>query len=151
MNKILRKAPILFLISFSLLGCTPKEQRTLKAVEKNSGINYLTSAKILFSYTNITGFEDRTGPVYYVLDFSKSNNKEEFVNTYFDKAGKNTEFEAKVNEFVEQELVRVYSSFDSQYKLNFETSYSYYQGEKLFMVYYPDTDVSYFLYYYLVW
>ncbi len=146
MNKILRKAPILFLISFSLIGCKPKEQRILKDVEKNSGINYLTSAKILFSYTNITGFEDRAGPVYYVLDFSKSNKKDTFINTYFDKAGKNTEFEAKVNEFVEQKLVDVYSSFDSRYKLDFEASYSYYQGEKLFMVYYPDTDVSYFLY-----
>ena len=151
MIKILRKAPILFLISISLLGCAPKEQRTLMNVEKNSGIKYLTSAKILFSYTNITGFTDRVGPVYYVLDFSKSNKKDAFINTYFDKAGKNTEFEAKVNEFVEQELVWVYSSFDSQYKLDFEASYSYYQGEKLFMIYYPDTDVSYFLYYYLVW
>ena len=146
MNKILRKAPILFLISFSLIGCTTKEQRILKDVEKNSRIKYLTSAKILFSYTNITGFEDQAGPVYYVLDFSKSNKKEEFINTYFYKTGKNTEFEAKVNEFVEQKLVGVYSSFDSQYKLNFEASYSYYQGEELFMVYYPDTDVSYFLY-----
>ena len=151
MNRILRKAPILFLISFSLLGCAPKEQRILKDVEKNSGIKYLTSAKILFSYTNITGFEDQSGPVYYVLDFSKSNKKEEFINTYFYKTGKNAGFEANVNEFVEQELVGVYSSFDSQYKLNFETSYSYYQSKKLFMVYYPDTDVSYFLYYYLVW
>lgn len=146
MIKIIRKAPILFLISISLFGCAPKEQRILKNVEKNSGIKYLTSAKILFSYTNITGFEDRSGPVYYVLDFSKSNKKEEFISTYFDKAGKNTEFEAKVNEFVEQELVGAYSSFDSQYKLNFEASYSYYQGEKLFMIYYLDTDVSYFLY-----
>lgn len=146
MNKIIRKAPILFLISISLLGCAPKDQRILKDVEKNSGIKYLTSAKKLFSYTNITGFEDQSGPIYYVLDFSKSNKKEEFINTYFYKTGKNTEFEAKVNEFVEQELVRVYSSFDSQYKLNFETSYSYYQGEKLFIIYYPDTDVSYFLY-----
>ncbi len=151
MNKNLKKAPILFLISISLLGCAPKEQRILKDVEKNSGIKYLTSAKILFSYSNITGFEDQSGPVYYVLDFSKSNKKEEFTNTYFYKTGKNTEFEANVNEFVEQELVRVYGSFDSQYKLNFETSYSYYQSKKLFMVYYPDTDVSYFLYYYLVW
>ncbi len=151
MIKILRKAPILFLISISLLGCAPKEQRILKAVEKNSGIKYLTSAKILFYYANITGFEDQSGPVYYVLDFSKSNKKEEFINAYFYKTGKNTEFEANVNEFVEQELVRVYGSFDSQYKLNFETSYSYYQSKELFMVYYPDTDVSYFLYYYLVW
>ena len=151
MNKILRKTPILFLISISLLGCASKEQRTLMNVEKNSGIKYLTSAKILFSYTNITGFEGRSGPVYYVLDFSKSNKKDAFINTYFEKTGKNTEFEAKVNEFVEQELVWVYSSFDSQYKLDFEASYSYYQGEDLFMIYYPDTDVSYFLYYYLVW
>lgn len=146
MNKILGKAPILFLISISLLGCTPKEQRILKNVEKNSGIKYLTSAKILFSYANITGFEDKSGPVYYVFDFSKSNKKEEFISTYFDKTGKNTEFEVKVNGFVEQELVGAYSSFDSQYKLNFEASYSYYQGEKLFMIYYLDTDVSYFLY-----
>ena len=151
MNKILRKAPTLFLISISLLGCAPKEQRILKAVEKNSGVKYLTSAKILFYYTNITGFEGKSGPVYYVLDFSKSNKKDAFINTYFDKTGKNTEFEAKVNEFVEQELVGVYSSFDSQNKLDFEASYSYYQGEDLFMIYYPDTDVSYFLYYYLVW
>ena len=146
MSKILKKASILFLISFSLLGCAPKEQRILKSVEKNSGIKYLTSAKILFSYTNITGFEGRSGPVYYVLDFSKSNKKDAFINTYFDKTGKSTEFETNVNEFVEQKLVWVYSSFDSQYKLNFGTSYSYYQSKKLFMVYYPDTDISYFLY-----
>ena len=146
MNKILRKAPILFLISFSLLGCTPKEQRILKDVEKNSGIKYLTSAKILFSYTNITGFEDRSGPVYYVLDFSKSNKKEEFINTYFDKTGSDNEFDTKLREFIEQEMVGDYASFDSKYKINFDAPRGTYRRENLFMIYYPDTDVSYFLY-----
>ena len=151
MNKILRKVPVLFLISFSLLGCTPKEQRILKDVEKNSGIKYLTSAKILFSYTNITGFEDRSGPVYYVLDFSKSNKKEEFINTYFDKTGSDNEFDTKLREFIEQEMVGDYASFDSKYKINFDAPRGTYRRENLFMIYYPDTDVSYFLYYYLVW
>ena len=151
MNIILRKAPILFLISFSLLGCTPKEQRTLKAVEKNSGIKYLTSAKILFSYTNITGFEDRTGPVYYVLDFSKSNKKEEFINTYFDKTESDDEFDAKLTEFLDKEFVGVYSGFDQEYKINFDARRGTYRRDNLFMIYCPDTDVSYFLYYYLVW
>jgi len=146
MNKILRKVPVLFLISFSLLGCTPKEQRILKDVEKNSGIKYLTSAKILFSYTNITGFEDRSGPVYYVLDFSKSNKKEEFINTYFDKTGSDNEFDTKLTEFIEQKFVGVYISFDPQYKVNLDLAHSSYRRENLFMIYYPDTDVSYFLY-----
>lgn len=146
MIKILRKAPILFLISISLLGCTPKEQRILKDVEKNSGINYLTSAKILFSYTNITGFEDQSGPVYYVLDFSKSNKKEEFINTYFDKTGSDSEFDTKITEFIEKEIGDVYSSFDSQYKVNLDLRRGTYRRENLFMIYYPDTDVSYFLY-----
>ena len=151
MNKILKKAPILFLISISLLGCAPKEQRILKAVEKNSEIKYLTSAKILFSYTNITGFEGRSGPVYYVLDFSKSNKKDAFINTYFDKTGSDSEFEAKLTEFLDKEFVGVYSGFDQEYKINFDAPRGTYRRENLFMIYYPDTDVSYFLYYYLVW
>ena len=151
MNKILKKAPILFLISISLLGCTPKEQRILKAVEKNSGIKYLTSAKILFSYTNISGFEGQSGPVYYVLDFSKSNKKDAFINTYFDKTGSDSEFDAKLTEFLDKEFVGVYSGFDQEYKINFDAPRGTYRCENLFMIYYPDTDVSYFLYYYLVW
>ena len=146
MNEIIRKAPILFLISISLLGCASKEQRILKDVEKNSGIKYLTSAKILFSYTNITGFEDQSGPVYYVLDFSKSNKKDTFINTYFDLTGNDSEFDAKLTEFIEQEFVGVYSSFDPQYKINLDLAHGTYRREKLFMIYYPDTDVSYFLY-----
>ena len=146
MNTNLKKASILFLISFSLLGCAPTEQRILKDVEKNSGIKYLTSAKILFSYTNITGFEDQSGPVYYVLDFSKSNKKDTFINTYFDLTGNDSEFDAKLTEFIEQEFVGVYSSFDPQYKINLDLAHGTYRREKLFMIYYPDTDVSYFLY-----
>ena len=146
MNEIIRKAPILFLISISLLGCASKEQRILKDVEKNSGIKYLTSAKILFSYSNITGFEDRAGPVYYVLDFSKSNKKDEFINTYFDKTGSDNEFNTKLTEFIEQEFVGVYSSFDPQYKINLDLAHGTYRRDNLFMIYYPDTDVSYFLY-----
>ena len=151
MKQIIRKAPILFLISISLLGCTPKEQRILKAVEKNSGIKYLTSAKILFSYTNISGFEGQSGPVYYVLDFSKSNKKDAFINTYFDKTGSDSEFDAKLTEFLDKEFVGVYSGFDQEYKINFDAPRGTYRCENLFMIYYPDTDVSYFLYYYLVW
>ena len=146
MNKIFRKAPILFLISISLLGCAPKDQRILKDVEKNSGIKYLTSAKILFSYSNITGFEDRAGPVYYVLDFSKSNKKDEFINTYFDKTGSDNEFNTKLTEFINQEFGDVYSSFDSNYKVNLDLPHGTYRRENLFMIYYPETDVSYFLY-----
>ena len=146
MKKILKKASILFLISFSLIGCTSKEQRILKDVEKNSGINYLTDAKILFSYTNITGFEDKAGPVYYVLDYSKSNKKDEFINTYFDKTGSDSEFETKLSEFIEQEFGDVYSSFEAKYKINLDFRRGTYRRENLFMIYYPDTDVSYFLY-----
>ena len=146
MDKILKEASILFLISFSLLGCTPKEQRILKDVEKNSGIKYLTSAKILFSYTNITGFNDRSGPVYYALDFSKSNKKDVFINTYFDKTGSDNEFNTKLMDFIEQEMLSDYVSFDSKYKINFDAPRGTYRCENLFMIYYPDTDVSYFIY-----
>ncbi len=146
MIKIIRKAPILFLISFSLIGCTTKEQRILRDVEKNSGINYLTSAKILFSYTNITGFEDKAGPVYYVLDYSKSDKKEEFINKYFDKTGSDKEFETKLIEFIDQEYGEVYNSFDPKYKINLDLPNGTYRSENLFMIYYPETDVAYFLY-----
>lgn len=150
MNKIIGKAPILFLISISLLGCSPKEQRILKDVEKNSGIKYLTSAKILFSYTNITGFEDKAGPVYYVLDYSKSDKKEEFINKYFDKTGSDKEFEIKLTEFINQEFGEVYNSFDLNYKINLDLPHGTYRSENLFMIYYPETDVSYFLYHFWI-
>ena len=146
MNKILKKASILFLISFSLIGCTSKEQRLLKDVEKYSHINYLTDGKILFSYSNITGFEDKAGPVYYVLDYSKSDKKDVFINTYFDKTGSDNEFDTKLREFIEREMVGDYASFDSKYKINFDAPRGTYRRENLFMIYYPDTDVSYFIY-----
>ena len=147
MKQALKKTPLLFLISFSLIGCTSKAQRVLSDVQKHSGVEYLTSAKILFSYSNITGFEDRSGPVYYVLDYTDSNKKEEFVNRYFlNKIGKSDEFEAEVNDFIEQELGDIYYSFDDQYKLDFDEPYSYYKCDKLFLVYYEKTSIVYFLY-----
>ena len=147
MNKILKKASILFLISFSLFSCGNNDQKKLKDVEKHSGINYLSSANIVFSYTNITGFEDRAGPVYYVLDFSNSNKKEQFINQYFfDKRDKSGEFEAAINKFVQEELGGVYYTFDKQYQLDLEAPYSYYYEENLFLIYYQETSIVYFLY-----
>ena len=147
MRQILKKAPILFLISFSLLGCTYKEQKVLENAQKHSGIKYLTDAKVLFAYSKITGFEDQAGPVYYVLDYTSSNKKEEFVNLYFNNnQGKSSDFEIKVDEFIEQELIDAYDSFDNQYKLNFDKPYSYYSSEKLFLIYYQETSVVYFIY-----
>ena len=147
MKQIIRKAPILFLISFSLLGCTSNDERVLSDVQKHSGVKYLTSAKIVFSYTNITGFEDRSGPVYYVLDYTNSSKKEEFVNLYsLNKAKKNSGFEADVEAFIDKELISVYPSFDAQYKLDFDKPYASYSSDKLFLVYYEETSLVFFLY-----
>ena len=147
MKQNLKKASILFLISFSLFSCGNNDQRILKDVEKHSGINYLSSAKIVFSYTNISGFEDRAGPVYYVLDYSNSNKKEQFINKYFfNKRDKSGEFEMALNEFVQKELGGVYYSFDKQYQLDLEAPYSYYYEENLFLVYYEKSSAAYFLY-----
>ena len=147
MKQIIKKAPILFLISFSLIGCTSKEQRLLKDVEKHSGIKYLTASKIIFSYSKITGFEDQAGPVYYVLDYTNSDKKDEFVNLYFkNNSGKNSDFETKVDEFIEEEILGAYSSFDDQFKLDFDKPYSYYSSDKLFLIYYQETSTAYFLY-----
>lgn len=141
------KASILFLISFNLLGCSNNEERILKDAERYSGINYLSSAKIVFSYTNISGFEDRAGPVYYVLDFSNSNKKDQFINKYFfNKRDKSGEFEAAINNFVQEELGSVYYSFDKQYQLDLEAPYSYYSEENLFLIYYEKSSTAYFLY-----
>lgn len=141
------KASILFLISFSLFSCGNNDQRILKDAMKNSGINYLSSAKIVFSYTNISGFEDRAGPVYYVLDFSNSNKKDQFINLYFlNKREKSGEFEAALNEFVQEELGGAYYSFDKQYQLDLEAPYSYYYEENLFLIYHQETSITYFLY-----
>ena len=147
MKQILKKAPILFLISFSLIGCTSKEQRLLKDVEKHSGIKYLTASKIIFSYSKITGFEDQAGPVYYVLDYTNSDKKDEFVSLYFkNNSGKNSDFETKVDEFIEEEILGAYTSFEEQYKLDFDKPYSYYSSDKLFLIYYQETSTAYFLY-----
>ena len=141
------KSSILFLISFSLFSCGNNDQRILKDVEKHSGMKYLSSAKIVFSYTNITGFEDRAGPVYYVLDFSNSNKKDQFINLYFlNKREKSGEFETALNKFVQEELGGVYYTFDKQYQLDLEAPYSYYYEENLFLIYYQETSITYFLY-----
>ena len=147
MKQSLKKASILFLISFSLFSCGNNDQKILKDVEKHSGINYLSSAKIVFSYTNITGFEDRAGPVYYVLDFSNSNKKDQFINQYFlNKRERSGEFETALNKFVQEELGGVCYSFDKQYQLDLEAPYSYYYEENLFLIYYQETSITCFLY-----
>ena len=151
MKQTIGKAFILFLISFSLIGCTSKEQRVLNDVQKHSGIKYLTDSKVLFAYTRISGFEDKAGPVYYVLDYSSSNKKEEFVSLYYlNKTRKDDEFEAAVDEFIEQKLIDAYYTFDDQYKLDFEKPYSYYKENETFIIYYQETSIAYFLYYLLI-
>ncbi len=147
MKQNLKRASILFLISFSLFSCGNNDQRILKDVEKHSGINYLSSAKIVFSYTNISGFEDRAGPVYYVLDFTKSNKKQEFVNQYcINKKDESSDFKASLKEFVDKEIGDVYYLFDSQYQIDLDEPYFYYHEEKLYLIYLEKTDIAYFVY-----
>lgn len=147
MKQILKRASILFLISFSLLGCASKEQKLLKDVEKYSGIQYLSSAKIVFSYAMVNGFEDKAGPVYYVLDFTKSNKKQEFVNQYcINKKDESSDFKASLKEFVDKEIGGAYYLFDSQYQIDLDEPYFYYHEEKLYLIYLEKTDIAYFVY-----
>ena len=152
MNKNLKKASILFLISFSLIGCADQAKQRLKRLEREGSINQWTEGTILFHYEHITGM-DSSGPVYYVLDFSANN--ENFLaqfNTAKEtdfklKQGPDMTFETKANEFVQKWIGSAYYSWDEEYQINFEKPYSYYSSvepdsELTFgFVYYTETDV----------
>ena len=152
MNKNLKKASILFLISFSLIGCTDQAKQRLKRLEREGSIKHWTEGTILFHYEHITGM-DSSGPVYYVLDFSANN--ENFLaqfNTAKEtdfklKQGPDMTFETKANEFVQKWIGSAYYSWDEEYQINFEKPYSYYgsvepDSELTFgFVYYTETDV----------
>ena len=153
MNKNLKKASILFLISFSLIGCTDQAKQRLKRLERESSIKHWIEGTILFHYEHITGM-DSSGPVYFVLDFSANNENflAQFSNTeketYFKlKQGPDMTFETRTNEFVQEWIGSAYYSWDEEYQINFEKPYSYFRygepdsGLAFGFVYYTETDV----------
>lgn len=153
---MLKRASILFLISFSLIGCASKEVKLLKKIEDSGFIKHLTDAKILFSYEHITGF-DSSGPVYYVLDFTDKekdfldqfNNKKTGENSLLN--GPSDKFEELVNDFVQQWIGMAYLEFKEDYQIDFEKSYSYYCASlertiDYAIIYHSDTSIANLLY-----
>ena len=153
MNKILKKASILFLISFSLLGCTDLTKKRLKELESKCDIKHWITGNPIFHYEHLTGM-DNSGPVYFVLDFSANNENflAQFNNTGKEtrfklKQGPDMTFETETNEFIQREIGSAYYSWDEEYQINFEKPYSYFRyGESDSMltfgfVYYTETDV----------
>ena len=158
MNKILRKAPILFLISISLIGCTSEEDKVLKRLEKNFHLKHIVGSKLLFVYEDFKGF-DNAGPAYYVVDLA--NTEEEF-NRQFESSKpelvpwrytnqKDAEFETRVNDFIQQWMANAYLSFDEEYKIDFNRRYAFFHQtsepfERAFISY-EGSSIYYFLYY----
>lgn len=157
MKQIVKKAPIILLVSFSLVGCVSRSKQELMRIEEKTELKYLTDGKILFYYDDIKGF-DSSGPVYCVLDYSNSNKKEEFISQFYKvKTGENSlqnensdKFETAVNNFLQQWMGNDYSSFDEQYKLDFTKSYSYYcpclEPFEQALIYYAETSTAYLIY-----
>ena len=150
MKKILKKASILFLISFSLLGCTDLTKKRLKQLESECAIKHWIAGDPIFHYEHLTGM-DNSGPVYFVLDFHANNqdflaqfNKGEEPSL---KQGPDMTFEAKTNEFVQNKIGSAYYSWNEEFQINFEKPYSYYRSgeadsELTFgFVYYTETDI----------
>ena len=94
---------------------------------------------------------DNSGPVYFVLDFHANNqnflaqfNKGEEPNL---KQGPDMTFEAKTNEFVQNEIGPDYYSWNEEFQINFEKPYSYFRygepdsGLTFAFVYYTETDI----------
>ena len=150
MNKIIKKASILFLISFSLLGCTDLTKKRLKQLESECNIKHWIKGDVQFHYEHLTGM-DNSGPVYFVFDFSINN--EEFLAQFNKgeepnlKQGPDMTFEAKANEFVQNKIGPAYYSWNEEFQINFEKPYSYYRSgeadsEITFgFVYYTETDI----------
>ena len=156
MNKNLKKASILFLISFSLLGCTDLTKKRLKELESKCAIKHWITGDPIFHYEHLTGM-DNSGPVYFVLDFHANNqdflaqfNKGEEPSL---KQGPDMTFEAKTNEFVQNKIGSAYYSWNEEFQINFEKPYSYYRSgeadsELTFgFVYYTETDIVNLFYY----
>ena len=156
MNKNLKKASILFLISFSLLGCTDLTKKRVKQLESEYAIKHWIKGDVQFHYEHLTGM-DNSGPVYFVFDFSINN--EEFLAQFNKgeepslKQGPDMTFEAKANEFVQNKIGPVYYSWNEEFQINFEKPYSYYRSgeadsEITFgFVYYTETDIVNLFYY----
>ena len=152
MNKILRKASILFLISFSLIGCTDLTKKRLKELESKYVIKHWIKGDVQFHYEHLTGM-DNSGPVYFVFDFSINN--EEFLAQFNNnmgeepslKQGPDMTFETNTNEFVQKWIGSAYYSWDEEFQINFEKPYSYYRsgeadsGITFGFVYYTETDI----------
>ena len=152
MKQIVRRVSILFLISISLIGCTSKEERRLQEFKS---LKHLADAKILFYYDRIEGL-DSSGPVYYVLDFK--DKEKDFIDQFYNaktgenslKKGPDTDFEWKVNEFVQQWIGFDYLTFDEEYQIDFEKTYEYYSPSleplEIALIYYAETSTAYLLY-----
>ena len=152
MNRILKKASILFLISFSLLGCTDLTKKRLKQFESECAIKHWIKSDVQFHYEHLTGM-DNSGPVYFVLDFHANNQDflAQFNNNKGEepslKQGPDMTFETKANEFVQNKIGPAYYSWNEEFQINFEKPYSYYRsgeadsGLTFGFVYYTETDI----------
>lgn len=143
------KLVYLAMIPFILSGCfKDKEAGYMKNFANGSGFKNLADAPVLFSNSKITGW-DRSGPLYFVADCNNIDDDIKFVNTtskdrtFID--GKNEDFERSVDNFINEKFNDVYSTFEEQYKINWDSPYKYYcdsedySGDK--WIYFNDTEL----------
>lgn len=152
-NRLFSLIPLLAISCFAV-ACTNKDNNYLQHIAKGSGFVHLVDAKIVFSYTNVTGF-DSSGPLYYVLDYSEVEETKRFENpTSKDrvlKDGRDSSFEAIVEKFINNDINDSYETFKDEYKINWEKPYRFYTSYEEYigtaLIYYQDCNYIFALSY----
>lgn len=143
---------IIMLITFLFLtSCSfgSESDYYLKKLEKDTGIQHMSDAKIEFFYKNISGF-DSSGVLYFVLKFEEE--PIEFFNQFehekaeeFEKfhKGRNIDFEEKVDSLITRRMEDDYNDFDDIYKINWNINYLYKNDSPSYvtlpMIYYEES------------
>lgn len=144
------------IILFSSSSCSNDCKSYLKKIEKETGIQKLTSGNVLFCYNDVTGF-DSSGILYYVLDYK--DQEYDFLKQFSDVTGsklclhsdKNDLFESKVNNLILKYFATEYEKFENKYKIDWSSENLFYYDSldilTFSLVYYEEKSLLYLLKY----
>ena len=133
---------------------TPKDK--LIKIENDTNVHYLSSANIIFYYSNVSGW-DSAGVMYFVLQYDERPTElfsQFYVTSELDSTIKETakignnkdeEFEKSINSIING-FIDDYDKFDEEYKIDWEKKYSFITNKEFFrtcpIIYFEDSKTA---------
>lgn len=139
MKKIISFIILSFIVLF-LSSCSLKERWNFRNFLHEYNIKHISYKNIEYSYSHVTGFEDRIGIRYYFLSFDEYSLEfiDQFENSdYKFIEGKNILYEQNLMDKIESFINDSYYEIEEEYAIDFDKEYMY---SEFPMIFYEDTN-----------